>query len=83
MNFMYYSVTYILSFVQILSRNISRSYLGGLQERCFVELQDSGMFHNPNLTAVESLFMPWIFRSVEEKINNCKRNEQVHLHLDA
>jgi len=66
---------------KILSRNISRSYLGGLQERCFIELQDAGMFHNPNLTAVESLFMPWIFRSVEEKINNCKRNEQIANHL--
>ena len=65
--------------LQILSRNIARSYLGGLQERCFVELHDGGMFANPNLTAVESLFMPWIFRSVEEKIQNAKRNEQVRL----
>merc|ERR1719424_315644 len=48
-----------------------------LREQELIEVQDAGMFHNPNLTAVESLFMPWIFRSVEERINNCKRNEQV------
>jgi len=55
---------------KVLSRNLARSYLGGMQERCFEELQDAGVFHDPNLLAVESLFMPWVLKSVEANVSN-------------
>eukprot|EP00392_Amoebophrya_sp_AT5.2_P009919 g9950.t1 len=51
---------------KILSRNVARSYLSGVQNRCFDELFDAGVFHDSNLIAVEGMFMPWLLNSAIE-----------------
>lgn len=62
---------------KILSRNLSRSYLSGLQQRCFEELHDAGIFHDGNLVAVEGMFMPWLLDSMKDRMQKAVRNECV------
>jgi len=62
---------------KILSRNISRSYLSGLTQRCFDELYDAGIFHDSNLIGVEGHFVPWLLDSMQQKIVDLKNAGQV------
>ncbi|CAD7955334.1 unnamed protein product [Amoebophrya sp. A25] len=60
---------------KILSRNVARSYLSGLQNRCFEELFDAGIFHDSNLIAVEGMFMPWLLDTVKDRVSKLKEHK--------
>merc|ERR1712085_212926 len=53
---------------KVLSRALARSYLSGLPQRCFEELEDAGIFRDNYLTAVEGDFMPWLLGEVKDQV---------------
>ncbi|CAD7966766.1 unnamed protein product [Amoebophrya sp. A120] len=61
---------------KILSRNVARSYLSGLQNRCFDELFDAGVFHDSNLIAVEGMFLPWLLDSVKDRVTKLASHQK-------